>query len=416
MNSTIERMGVVLPQTPGAWDSGSTAAPIVWKEEGRYFMLYQGWKEGTGPRIFGLATSDDGLKWEKHSKNPVMTPSPGQWDQGGFECGCVLKIDDYYRLYYSGHNGDGKLRIGMANSTNLIEWEKHDQNPIMDSDPQISWESKGVAFPAVVRDSRGYTMIYGAYGPNSMELGVATSSDGIAWNKHPHNPILPQRGWWESPDCKYWDAGIEVHQTFATGDFYVTLYEGFGKPYRYNIGVAYSPDGIVWARSPENPLFPLTGPNVRQDMSVVHPMLLIEDMLLYYVELEAALGFSAAPHRICAARISPDVLNPLAQRSLSFPLWTDRTIESVGDTTSQIPTEGFERKTFYVSTDEAADVYIEIDPSGLEQWKVLEQDKVVANKLWTHVTTHDFHATRIRIVPTGGQAIMSAWLVLGNGA
>ncbi|MEM2465372.1 MAG: hypothetical protein QXL85_07175, partial [Candidatus Bathyarchaeia archaeon] len=95
-SSTItkaRRIGVVLPPTPGEWDGKSTAAPIVWKENGKYYMLYQGWRDGQGPRLFGLAESEDGLNWTKYEGNPVMKPTEGTWDEGGFECGSLLKID-----------------------------------------------------------------------------------------------------------------------------------------------------------------------------------------------------------------------------------------------------------------------------------------------------------------------------------
>ncbi|MCW4025965.1 MAG: hypothetical protein NWE76_00595 [Candidatus Bathyarchaeota archaeon] len=103
------------------------------------------------------------------------------------------------------------------------------------------------------------------------------------------------------------------------------LYERLGNfPHRYNLRVAYSPDCRVWARSPENPIFPLTGPNVKQDMSTVHPMLLPDEMILYYVDVIGAI--SLAPHRICSAKVDSDLVNPLAQKSLSYTLWEDREI------------------------------------------------------------------------------------------
>ena len=101
------RIGVVLSPTPGAWDGKSTAAPIVWKEE-RYYMLYQGWSNGSGPRILGLAESEDGLQWTKYKKNPVAKPSIGTWDRNGFECGSLLKLDSEYWLFYTGFGADGK--------------------------------------------------------------------------------------------------------------------------------------------------------------------------------------------------------------------------------------------------------------------------------------------------------------------
>jgi predicted GH43/DUF377 family glycosyl hydrolase len=406
------RIGVVLSPTPGAWDSKSTAAPIVWKEEERHYMLYQGWSEGSGPRILGLAESEDGLHWTKHRKNPIMKPSKGTWDQNGFECGSLLKVDSEYWLFYTGFGADGKARIGLATSETLKSWIKYERNPILDIGTSDSFESNGVAFPAVVQGTNSYKMVYGAYAPNSMQLGLATSTDGKIWRKYPNNPVFRQRGWFAEPECELWDAGIEVHQTFAVGDFYVMLYEGLGNfPHRYNLGVAYSPDCRVWARSPENPIFPLTGPNVKQDMSTVHPMLLLDEMILYYVEVIGAS--SLAPHRICAAKVDSDLTNPLAQRSLSYTLWEDREIDPSGAVTSAVPCMGFARRSLYLLSHKGGTVNVEIDPAGLDQWHVLHEGKASENVLWTHSTSEGFDRIRLRFLPIK-RARASAWLVLGR--
>lgn len=404
------RIGIVLRPTPRAWDSKGTAAPIVWKDEDRYYMLYQGWSEAAGPRFLGLAESVDGLHWTKHKKNPVMKPSKGAWDQNGFECGSLLKLGSEYWLFYTGFGSDRKPRIGLASSEDLESWAKYEENPILNIGPLSSFESNGVAFPSVVQGTSEYKMVYGAYAPNSMQFGLATSTDGKNWRKYPYNPVFRQRGWFADPECELWDAGIEVHQTIAVGDFYAMLYEGLGNfPHRYNLGVAYSPDCRAWARCPENPIFPLTGPNVKQDMSAVHPMLLLDEMLLYYVEVIGAS--SLAPHRICVASVDPDILNPLAQKCLSYPLWEERETEPSGSTTSAMLCMGFRRKSFYLRSNQVGTIHIEVDPAGLGQWNVLHEEKSIKHRLWKYSTSNGFDRVRLRFRPIK-KASVSAWLVL----
>jgi len=402
-----------LPPTAGAWDGKSTAAPIIWKEDGRYHMLYQGWSDGSGPRILGLAYSEDGLHWAKYGRNPVMRPSAGTWDQGGFECGSLLKFDGGYWLYYTGIGADGKARIGLAMSEDLSSWSKCDGNPILDLGRAGGFDSGGVAFPSVLRGTHDFKMVYGGYGPSSMQLGMASSQDGLSWSRSPHNPVFRQRGWFDDPLCEQWDAGIEVHQVIAIGDHYAMLYEGLGNyPHRYNIGVAYSPDCVVWARSPGNPIFPLMEPNVKQDMSAVHPMLLFEDMVLYYVEVVGASTLSQ--HRICAARVDPDLVSPQAQRGLSYPLWVDEQIGPSGNTSSAIPCLGFRRKTFLLASSQGGGVRVEIDPAGLDQWNVMHEDEVLGGRIWRYSTDDGFARTRMRFTPSKGTDV-SAWIVLEGG-
>jgi len=350
------------------------------------------------------------LHWTKYEKNPVMKPSKGTWDQSGFECGSLLKLDDEYWLFYTGFGADGKARIGLATSKNLKSWVKYEANPILDIGSPGSFECNGVAFPSVIQGTKEYKMIYGAYAPDSMQMGLATSTDGKVWHKYPHNPVFRQRGWFADPECELWDAGVEVHQTFALGDFYVMLYEGLGNfPHRYNLGVAYSPDCRAWARCPENPIFPLTGPNVKQDMSTVHPMLLLDEMILYYVEVIGAS--SLAPHRICAAKVDPDLINPLAQKSLSYTLWENREIDPSGEMTTAVPCMGFARRSLYLLSDKGGTVHVEIDPGGLDEWNVLYEDKVMDNRFWTYSTSNCFDRVRLRLQPAKRTQAL-AWLAL----
>jgi predicted GH43/DUF377 family glycosyl hydrolase len=408
----VKRVGVVLPPTRGSWDAFSTAAPVVWKEEGVYYMLYQGWKrpeEGnwrTEPgRLIGLATSKDGLRWEKYDGNPVVVGDRGSWDETGFEVSYLVKVDGEYRLYYTGLS-DGIPRIGLAFSNDLRTWRKYEGNPILDIGPKGSFDENGVAFPSVLKCRDGWRMIYGGYGPlpeRTCQLGLAISNDGLRWEKYPHNPVHRTRSWMS------FDAYIEAHHTFSIGDHYVTLHEAIGRDNRYNIGVIYSPDLTVWARCPENPLFPLTEPSVKQDMSVVHPWLLLEDLMLYYVEVN---GFRVLDqHVIKAAKIKPELLVLHRQRSLSFPLWFNRRVSPNGEISSAIPCETFNKKTFYLVSDKDGTVKVEIDPAGLDQWVSFRECTIRAGQLWFETITYSFDRTRLVFNPVEDANVL-AYIIL----
>jgi len=405
---TINPLGIALAPTPKEWDSHSVAAPIVWADDSSYYMLYQGWNKGSGPRLLGLATSRDGLHWERNKTNPVMVPG-SNWEKQGFECGCLLQREGKFWLYYTGMSE--KTRIGLATSSDLQNWHRYSQNPILDVGDEDAWDGNGVAFPAVVRRPGGWMMMYGGYGKQSMQLGLAYSKDGKLWEKYAHNPNFTQRSWFDNSNCYAWDAGIEAHQVFTVGDWYVMFYEGLGKAGNYNIGVAYSPDGEIWARSPNNPLLGLTDSTVTYDRSTVHPYLLRQEMRLYYVEVLHAS--TQAVHRICAAQIDPSVINPLAQQSLTFPLWIHRRILGKEATTNILPCQGFRNKTFFLVSDSTVSISIEIDPGGFEDWYEYHHVNVKPNKLWVFNTHDDFCRTRISVQQTQ-RAIVSAWVTLAG--
>jgi predicted GH43/DUF377 family glycosyl hydrolase len=418
MASIVQKLGAVLPPTPGAWDAFSTAAPIVWKEQDQYYMLYQGWKkpeEGnwkTKPgRLLGLAMSEDGIHWEKYHGNPVMTGDPDSWDRTGFEAGCLLKIEDEYRLYYTGICS-GVLRIGLSFSKDLKTWKKYDGNPVLDIGSPNKFDATGTAFPAVLKEKDGWKMIYGGYGPlrrgapigiGQCQLGLATSADGLTWTKYAYNPVYRARTW------DYFDAHIEVHQTFSLGDYYVTLHEAYGRGGRINIAVIYSPDLKVWARCPENPLFPMTCPSVRQEVSVCHPWLFLEDMVLYHVKVPKPSVVHQ--HVVNATKIKSELLSMYSQRSLSFPLWINRKIGTKGEISSAIPCETFGKKTFSFVSDRDGTLNIEFDPAGFGRWMTFKEFFVKSENPLTEVISHNLYRIRLKFTPIA-KATVSAYLLL----
>ncbi|MEN6408366.1 MAG: hypothetical protein ABFD44_01475, partial [Anaerolineaceae bacterium] len=64
----------VLTPTPGTWDEGSVGHPVVVKDGDTYYMWYTG---GSG-ELLGFATSSDGITWTKGANNPVLSGSVGE--------------------------------------------------------------------------------------------------------------------------------------------------------------------------------------------------------------------------------------------------------------------------------------------------------------------------------------------------
>jgi beta-fructofuranosidase len=70
------------PGPPGTWDDLATWTGSVIDHDGCWYMLYTGIKRGERGLIqrIGLATSDDLVHWEKHSANPVLEADPRWYD------------------------------------------------------------------------------------------------------------------------------------------------------------------------------------------------------------------------------------------------------------------------------------------------------------------------------------------------
>jgi hypothetical protein len=99
----------------GAWDSVAAFGVRVLKMGGVYHMLYTGAGEWARYRI-GYAVSEDGIRWQKYPGNPILSwGEPGSWDCRKMSIPIWMSLgENRYRIYYSGDNGVSYLGIGFA--------------------------------------------------------------------------------------------------------------------------------------------------------------------------------------------------------------------------------------------------------------------------------------------------------------
>jgi beta-fructofuranosidase len=74
---TWEDLGVILkPTFNDAWDSGRLFAGSTYKLDGTYYLFYSGAGAGTEfqNEAIGLATSKDGINWQRISNKPLLKP------------------------------------------------------------------------------------------------------------------------------------------------------------------------------------------------------------------------------------------------------------------------------------------------------------------------------------------------------
>jgi predicted GH43/DUF377 family glycosyl hydrolase len=250
----------------GEFDDTHIFAPTVVRDKDRFLMWYCG---STGnawdlapkaqripdERIFklGLATSDDGKKFEKHDKNPVMAISDGLHS---ILTPCVLRGADgvpirengKLRMWYAStvFRGDRVHTVHDATSADGVTWDEpsdvlvkdaycpsviktgdgyqmwytdvtkfpwviryaesedgHDWSVAQEVNIKIdqSWEHYVLVYPTVIKVDDVYCLWYGSYSDQTRDytaIGFAVSEDGITWHKHPQNPVLrndPDRPW-----------------------------------------------------------------------------------------------------------------------------------------------------------------------------------------------------------------------------
>ena len=211
---------------------------------------YRMWFSWRPKQSIALVESRDGIRWSEPSI--VLGPNPATgWEQD-INRPTVVNVAGLFHMWYSAA-GQGRraLTIGYATSPDGRTWKRMCDQPVLL--PDVAWEDVAVMCPHVVWDAPSglFRMWYSggdAYEPDA--IGYATSADGIAWRKHPQNPIFtPDRGTpWEK-------AKVTACQVLRHGGWHVMFYIGFRDVQHAAIGLARSRDGIAnWERHRANPI------------------------------------------------------------------------------------------------------------------------------------------------------------------
>ncbi len=86
----------------------------------------------------GHAVSRDLSAWEV-LPDALRPGSPGSWDDLAIWTGSAIEHEGRWHMLYTGvSTADGGLvqRIGLAVSDDLVDWEKHRANPVLEADPR----------------------------------------------------------------------------------------------------------------------------------------------------------------------------------------------------------------------------------------------------------------------------------------
>ncbi len=127
----------IYPQTPYTSD--------IIRFKNQWYLFFHGYGNDD-KRHIGVAVSDSTLSGTFDIKpQPVLSPGKGQsWDNKSCFYPKVSQYKDGFIMFYDGRNNKGHERVGMAKSTDLLNWDKSAYNPVIDQN--TGWRSKkGVA-------------------------------------------------------------------------------------------------------------------------------------------------------------------------------------------------------------------------------------------------------------------------------
>jgi len=175
--------------------------------------------------------STEGFK--PYEGNPVVDVGPaGSWDAGALGSMTVLIAEDVFHLYYEswGQRSEKEwdaaeyesLQIGHATSLDGIHWTKDPANPALPQGGEADFDRTGVWDPYVIYEDGIFKMWYGGGGGSQPNFGwaYATSKDGSHFHKKGLIGIGNQTG---VEDC---------HVVFdqESGFYYMYYWYGWDEP------------------------------------------------------------------------------------------------------------------------------------------------------------------------------------------
>jgi predicted GH43/DUF377 family glycosyl hydrolase len=275
------KCGIVLPLgSPGSWDAGMVESPAVWKDQHRgiYGMVYTGYAQlhpgrrgydaVADPQI-GLAWSRDLIQWERHPGSPLLGASgiEGAPDERGATGPFLWQESGRYYLFYFGVTARGYERgrktLNLATSTDLIHWERHRGNPIIEP-AGSAWRRDAIWHPNIVKVGTFYYLFFNASGVHQGReeefIGYATSSDLISWSvDDDHAPLLVGSGVpgaWDSTG-RAGDPSLYRH-----GDrWYMAYYSWDGVHSRDGLAITSAKDfPLGWEPYKNNPVLDIGAP------------------------------------------------------------------------------------------------------------------------------------------------------------
>lgn len=241
---------VLQPRPESGWEEDVNRISVIY-HEGMYWMWYSGQvcgklvneehkfylDEENAFSWIGLATSKDGIHWERRD-DPVMKPTQ-PWEKKSLMCPHVVWDEEQskFRMWYSGGGWFEPDAIGYAESPDGIKWEACESNPILEAVPENLWERERATACQVVHQGDWYYMFYiGFEDIDKARINLARSRNGITgWQRHPDNPIIVggRAGGW---DCEAAYKPFAIYE--EENDRWILWYNG-RRAYIEQIGVAF---------------------------------------------------------------------------------------------------------------------------------------------------------------------------------
>lgn len=190
------------------YESYDIKAPRTLKRRGgKFWTLYGAYPRQGGyelrPGSEGVATSDDGLTWTRAKDDPILSifdPDRGDWEKDCVYQPWLVEHQGRFFNFYNAARGRNE-QIGLAFSTDLLQWSRNQTNPIIRNRPG-GFDAKFCADGKVFRDGDHWIMFYFGVNDDGAHIMAAFSRDLLHWTAHP-DPLYKAGGHPDGLDKQY---------------------------------------------------------------------------------------------------------------------------------------------------------------------------------------------------------------------
>ena len=195
------KYGMVMEGTPGQQDqNGVRPSTIIKDTDGTYKMWYQGIDANW--RIF-YADSTDGINWNKQGV-VLNLGSPGAYDDFHIDAAAVIKVHEFlYRMWYNGHDGTTGYRILHAVSVDETNWIK--QGLAVDWGPPGEYDDGGTSYCYVIKDDEEFYKMWYSGNDGSGNVRIMHANTPVRYNSGQLTSVkisLPGGHTWDRVDIE----------------------------------------------------------------------------------------------------------------------------------------------------------------------------------------------------------------------
>jgi len=161
------------------WEEYSVAYPwVIFDDSVKKYKMWYCAGQYDFPQLMGYAESDDGMIWERKTSEPIINKKVDKrWEREAATMGTVVKEGDIYYMLYCGFEHVTNSRLGLARSKDGIHWEEHPGNPIITGGKQGWWDGGYTTRACLLHDDGVWKMWYTGHFHDMTNIGMMTNDN-----------------------------------------------------------------------------------------------------------------------------------------------------------------------------------------------------------------------------------------------